>query len=534
MNSISLITANTSIITGPANTAVLPSARLSAESAPAVSTLPSPASVVILGQDAKTTEPGTYRSLGATTITQPVYTREQEVSDPVTRAVMGNIYASTTAGRFQGLGAALLQQLAESGSSRISQSVLRSSAEEVKNPAAVALAQARLHEDADNTISMTLKTRNGATITLNLSSSRDGVAVQADVTGGTLSDSERKALGTLAEGFQQAVDGLTALKPRLNLSALSQLDPKMFASVDLSARLKLAEDQYQTLSFKADDKTKSVDMRGVQGNLQLSVKNNNAILGNAQQQAKAVERYLEQFDAAQNRGEGDKDLMTLFKDAFSTLQTPTRSTISAATRPTNEPVLTEVDHALLTGLADFDASLIKTTRFPNPMRPLETDRFAYKASQSTEIKGTTAADRSIEQKQTTSLSAAYHKSLYPGVELALSMDPESQNYKYYQLDDEASSKTRIAYVDGGLVEASSTQSARQSTSVQTFERGKLIDTVTTPKEVSQSRNLLAMIDSALRDDSNSRVLTGVSTLEQGLKPIHEKVLLQSNPSSITR
>ena len=70
--------------------------------------------------------------------------------------------------------------------------------------------------------------------------------------------------------------------------------------------------------------------------------------------------------------------------------------------------------------------------------------------------------------------------------------------------------------------------------MQTFERGKLIDTVTTPKEVSQSRNLLAMIDSALRDDSNSRVLTGVSTLEEGLKPIHEKVMLQSNPSSITR
>lgn len=532
MSSISLVTANTPIITSPVSQAVALNAGKTADSAAQSSTGASPASVVLLGQDVKLAELTTYRSLGALNITNPVYTVEQEVSDPVTSALMGNIPASSTAGRFQGLGAALLQQLAEGGSSRISQSVIRSSADDVKNAAAVELAQTHLHEKADNTISMTLTTKSGATITLNLSSSKDGVAVQADVTGGKLSDSEREALGALAEGFQEAIDGLTAQKPRLNLGALSQLDPQMFSSVDLSARLKLGEDQYQTLSFKADEKTKSVAMNGVAGNVQLSVKNNNAILGNAQQQAKAVQSYLEQFDAAQNRGDGDEDLMNLFKDAFSTLQSSSRSA-AAASSPESGLALNEVDHALLTGLADFDASLVQTTRYPNPMRGAEADRFAYKASQSTETKGTTVADRSIEQKQASSLSAAYHKPLYPGVGLALSMDPESQNYKYLVIEDQADSSTRIAYAKGELVQASTTQSARQSTTVQSYELGKLIDTVTTPKEITQSRNLMAMIDSALRDDRRSRLTTGLSTLEEGLKPLHDKVLLKSDPSAIT-
>jgi len=533
MNSISLVTANTSIITSPVSPAVPLSADKAANSTPDSSTGASPASVVILGQDVKIPELTTYRSLGALNITNPVYTLEQEVSDPVTSALMSNIQASSTAGRFQGLGAALLQQLAEGGSGKISQSVLRYSADDVKNAAAVELAQAHLHGKADNTLSMTLTTKSGATITLNLSSSKDGVAVQADVTGGELSDSEREALGALADGFQEAIDGLTAQKPRLNLGALSQLDPEMFASVDLKARLKLGEDQYQTLSFKADEKTKSVEMSGVTGNVTLSVKNNNAILGNAQQQAKAVQSYLEQFDAAQNRGEGDEDLMNLFKDAFSSLQTSTRSGTAAAS-PSSGPALNEVDHALLTGLADFDASLVQTTIASNPMRLGEVDRFAYKASQNTETKGTTDQDRSIEQKQTSSLSAAYHKSLYPGVALALSTDPESQNYKYSVIEDQADSNTRVAYVKGALVEASSTQSARQSTTVQTYELGKLIDTVTTPKEITQSRNLMAMINSALQEDRRSRLTTGLSTLEESLKPVHDKILLQSNPSSITR
>lgn len=524
MNSISLVTANTPIIVSPAT----PVVALNDDKTP-VTQSSSPAAVVMLGQDVKIPNSTTYTSLGALNNPNPVYTLEQNVSNELAKTLTGNMPSASNAGRFQGLGAALLQQLAEDGSSKISQSVVRSATGDVQNAAALELAQTQLHDRAENRITLTLKLQSGATVTLNLTNTKDGLGVQADVSGGKLSDSEREALGALADSFQSAVDGLTAEKPRLNLGTLANLDPDIFTSVDLSARLKLGEDQYQTLSFKADDKNKSVEMSGPTGNVQLSVKNNNAILGNAQQQAKAVQSYLQQFDAAQKRGEGDEDLMALFKDAFSSLQSTTKS---LATPTTGSVSLNQVDQAMLTGLADFSASLTQTSSSPNPMRPSEIDKFSYTASQSTETKGTTAANRSVEQKQTTSLNAAYHKSLYPGVALALGTDPETQNYKYYLIEDEASSTTRVAYDKGALVEASSVQSARQSTTVQTYELGKLVDTVTTPNEITHSRNLMAMIDAALRNDRNSRLTTGKSTLEDDLKPVHDKVLLQSNPGSI--
>jgi hypothetical protein len=523
MTSIQLVTANTPITTSPVTTAV----QVSADNTPAT-LANSPAAVVLLGQDTKITDATTYSSRGALANTDPVYTLEQNVRDSVTNALTGNLSTSSTAGRFQGLGAALLQQLAEGGSGKISQSLIRSAAGDVKDAAALKSAQTQLHGKADNTITLTLKTTGGATVTLNLTSQADGLAVQADVSGGTLSDSDLQALASLADAFQGAIDGLTAKTPRLNLGALAQLDPGVFSSIDLSARLKVGQDQYQTLSFQADDQTKSVDMSGPTGNVQLSVKNNSALLGNAQQQAQAVQSYLEQFDAAQNRGDGDKDLMALFKDAFSALQSTNKSLGNSAVGSS----LNTVDRSMLTGLADFSASLTQTPQYSNPMRSAEADKFAYKASQSTETKGS-SANRSVEQKQTSSLDAAYHKSLYPGAGLALSMDAKSQNYEYHQIEDQASSTTRIGYDKGKLVEASSTQSASQSTNVLKYELGKLVDTINTPKEVSKSRNLLGMIDDALRHDRSSRLTTGKSTLEDDLMPIHSKVLLRSNPASIT-
>lgn len=481
----------------------------------------------MIGQDSKLSDATTYSNRGGLANAEPVNTLERNVRDSLTQMLTGNMSASSTAGRFQGLGAALLQQLAQDGSTSISQSLIRSGVGDVKEGAALKAAQAQLHGKAENTITLTLKTTSGATITLNLTSQSDGLGVTADVSGGELSDLERDALASLADSFQGAIDGLTAKTPRLNLGSLAQLDSSVFSSVEMSARLKVGKDQYQTLAFKADESTKSVEMSGPSGNVQLSVKNNGAILGNAQQQAEAVQSYLEQFDVAQRRGEGDKNLMALFKDAFSALQSNTRSLSGTAGSGLNI-----VDRSMLTGLADFSASVGQNTQYTNPMRPTEADSFSYKASQTTETKGTNPATRSVEQKQTSSLNASYHETLYPGTVLALSMDAKSQNYRYYQIKDEASSTTRIGYDKGALVEASSTQTASQTTSILKYEQGKLVDTVSTPKEVTKYRNLMSMIDDALRNDRSARVKFGKSTLEDDLMPIHAKVLLQSNPSSI--
>lgn len=522
MTSISLVTASTPLIATPASTAV----PVSATETP-LTLASSPASVVMLGQDSKVADAATYSSRGSLNNADSVLFFEKKTSDAVTTVLTGNMSAKSTAGRFQGLGAALLEQLASGNSNSISQSVIRSGTDGIKDAAALKSAQAQLHSNTQNTITLTLKTASGATITLNLTSKDDGLAVQADVTGGKLSDEENEALASLADSFQGAIDGLTAGTPRLNLGNLTQLDPALFSSIDLSARLKVGDNQYQTLNFQSDEKTRSVDMSGPTGNVQLSVKNNAAILGNAQQQAQAVESYLKQFDAAQNRGQGDKDLMALFKDAFSSLQTTTKSLSGSSS-------LNSVDRSMLTGLADFSVSLTQNPQHSNPMRPAEADKFSYKASQTTDMQGAGDANRSIEQKQTSSLEASYHKSIYPGSKLALGNTAESQNYDFYQITDQAESTTRIGYNKGALVVANSTQSVQQSTIVNRYEMGKLIDTISTPKEISRSRNLMGMIDAALREDRSSRVTTGKSTLEDDLMAVHAKVLLQSNPSSVAR
>lgn len=524
MTSVSLVTASTPLITTPATTTV----PVGANSAP-LTLASSPASVVMLGQDVKITDATTYSNRGGLYNAEPVLTLEQNISDPLTVAMTHNLSTRSNAARFQGLGAALLEQLAKGDSTTFSQSIIRSAAGDVKDASALKSAQTQLHGNAQNTITLTLKTTSGATITLNLSSDDDGLAVKADVTGGKLTDGEREALASLADSFQGAIDGLTAKTPRLNLGSLAELDPSLFSSIDLSASLKVGQDQVQTLSFKADEKTKSVDMSGPAGNVQLSVNNNAAILGNAQQQAKAVQSYLEQFDAAQSRGEGDKDLMALFKDAFSSLQSGTKSLSGTASSSLNN-----VDRSMLTGLADFSASLTQTAQYINPMRPAEADKFSYNASQTTEIKGASNDKRSIEQKQTSSLDASYHKSIYPGTALALDSNAESQNYSFYQIKDQADSTTRIGYDKGVLVEARSTQNVKQSTNVLRYEMGKLVDTINTPKEISTSRNLLGIIDDALRNDRSSRAMTGKSTLEEDLLAIHSKVLLQSDTSSVSR
>lgn len=522
MTSVSLVTASTPLITTPITASVTLGAEKTAQSL-----ANTPASVVMLGEDKKVTDATTYSVRGALINAGPVYSFEKDVQDTVTTALSANLSTRATAARFQGLGAALLEQLAQGGSSSISQSIIMSGSDNVKDAAALKSAQTQLHGAADNTITLTLRTASGVSITLNLSSQDGGLAVQADVTGGELSDDELTALASLADSFQGAIDGLTAKTPRLNLGSLGELDPNLFSSVELSAKLKVGESEYQTLSFKADEQAKSVDMSGPTGNIQLNVKNNSAILGNAQQRAQAVQSYLEQFDVAQTRGDGDKKLMALFKDAFSALHGNTKSLGGAG-----DISLNNIDRSMLTGLADFNATLTQTTTYMNPMRPGEEDKFSYKASQSTQTKGTSNVDMTVEQKQTSSLNATYHKSLYPGVALALSTDAKTQNYEYHQIEDKASSTTRIGYDKGKLIEASSIQTASQSTNVLKYEQGKLIDTINTPKEVTKFRNLMSMIDDALRDDRASRVATGVSTLAEDLIAVHAKVLLQSNPFSI--
>jgi hypothetical protein len=155
----------------------------------------------------------------------------------------------------------------------------------------------------------------------------------------------------------------------------------------------------------------------------------------------------------------------------------------------------------LTGLADFSASVSQNTEASNPMRKNELDAFSYTTSQTTNTKGTGPLNRSIEQDRQTHLTASYHQGLYPGSRLALDSSKASQNYNYIQVDDKTSSSTAIAYHDGHLTKASSTQNSSQSTHTMRYEMGHLIkDTKAPSATTSHTQDLLNLLESGLRNN----------------------------------
>ncbi|MEJ5176883.1 hypothetical protein [Erwinia sp. MYb416] len=168
----------------------------------------------------------------------------------------------------------------------------------------------------DNQGTLSVKTASGAEVELTQAS--DGSGVQIKVNKGTLSEAERSALEKLSDGFKKAMEGLTGQPPRLDLSGLTRFNSAVLTSVDLQA--KVTGENKLTLAFHADTNTRSVKSTGTLGTVDISVDmSKRAILGNESQQQRALSQYLKQFDRAQSRGEGNSTLMTMFKDAFTAL-----------------------------------------------------------------------------------------------------------------------------------------------------------------------------------------------------------------------
>lgn len=495
------------------------------------SALSSPASIVTLHQENNVIDAQIYNSRGV--IAQPDAPLAWEYTQPdkVSFHMGGNFSAASTSSRFWGLGETLLLQLAQSNKN-ISQSVIRSSTGRELEAAELAAAQAKIHSgDADNSINLTLKTASGKTIQISLSSQDNALAVQAQVQDGDLNEQELAALGAMAKGFETAIQGLTAVPPQLKLEALTQFDTDVFSSLDLTTRFKLDDDSTQSLELHADASQRQVRMSGAAGDIDMSVDlKNAAILGDSNQKAKALASYLRQIEAARVRGDGDRNLLSMFESAFKTLhsdypQSPAVSQPQASTAIT----LTDTDRRVLTGLADFSATVSEKSVNGNPARPNELDSFNYGLSQTTQSKGQDQFNRKVVQNQQSHLTARFHKPLYPGQKLELTTDPQSQNYQYYQIDDQASSMSSIGYVKGKLVEASVTQSASQSTRISKYVMGHLEEESVKPVSSSKTQNLLGLLQKALQEDKLAKMGRGTS---YGFAAIQDKLMLASDPGEI--
>ncbi|KAF1042548.1 MAG: hypothetical protein GAK35_02662 [Herbaspirillum frisingense] len=453
---------------------------------------------------------------------QPVWETRQP--DAISSLMAGAVGAKDLAGRLQGLGKALLDHVSEGGNG-YAQSVLFSDLAMQGDAGVQGVLRDQLKRFATDSVGLSVTTTGGAKINFSVSANSDGIAVNVDLEQGSLTDADREALRKLGDAFQTAINGLAQQPPKLALDGLMKFDASQLAAVDLKA--KIGDDQ--TVQFHADAEQRSLSTSGAAGTMKVAVDlKNTAILGSGDQRQRAISSYLEQFDAAARRGHGDAGLTDLFKDAFAQLNGnyPAQGYVPGKPIPT---VSADVnDRQMLSGLADFTASISQTTASPNPLNHSEIDGFDYQVSQTTSITGQSQANRGITQEQHSNLKASYHESLQPGLPLKLGTDRQSQNYTYHQIDDQASSKLEIGYDKGFLAKALLSQSASQNTRVTKYVMGEKVSDVSTPLQAAIVRDFAAQ----LNDGKDARAPDGAYRWRHKLDQISAKSLLQPDPSAL--
>lgn len=443
---------------------------------------------VTLGQGAGA--PLTYSP--PSTVSASGVTWERDAVDPVSTAMASAVLSRTAAGRLEGVASALLARFKTDGGNFSQSAVLPRTPEQL--PGIADATAARLPAQSDDTYTLRITTASGAKVAVTLGNNADGLAVQIEVTDGELSETERNAIAGLSKSFQDAVDGLASVPPRIALAGLAKFNTAVLSSVSLQATSSTNGVMAQTIDFVADSKQRSLTIKSTAGVVKVDVDvSKPALFGNEQQRAAAVSDYLQQFDGAQSRGRGDAELMSLFKDAFTELHKTYEAGAAPSSQASSRVAAGYTYRSLLSGVADFSASVSQTMQLANPYKVSEVDQFTYQVAQSSSVSGRAYFDLAVKQEQRSNLAASYHAALTPLMTLELSKDKESQNYRYFQINDKLSSQTDIRYEEGALALATLTQSRNLSMRVQTYMKGELVDDNTIPVSESKTRSLLSLV-----------------------------------------
>ncbi|WP_027779163.1 hypothetical protein [Paraburkholderia caledonica] len=481
--------------------------RMVALSPSAIVTIPSTSSITVLQ---------TYTPKGTLSAAMPTVSWASDNRDAVTLRMAGNYAAQTMAGRFAGLGSALLDRFKAMGSD-YSQSVSVGSA----GVGGIG----RSSQQPAGQIGLTVRTASGVTVEIALGSEDGGLSVSIK-SSGALSESERNALAKLSEGFQQAIDGLGAVPPKLDLSGLTQSDTSVLASVSFQYNTTGAGNADISARYSQDSAARSLSVTSAAGAMSVKVDtSDSALWGTGSQRAASVASYLRQFDHANSRGHGNATLMSMFEDGFAQMN-ESYGTPSAEALPGTAyaPRLQQSVHAMLTGLADFSASITDASASPNPMRPGEVDAFSYQVSQTTQLEGSRSEGK-ISQNQQSHLIASYHQALTDGGKPVLTSSKSSQNYDYVLIDDSAESAVQLATERGALVHASLRQTSDRSTRHLKYERGVLTSDLTTPEDTSRSTDLLSLLEPLIDKGDAARNSAG---WQQALSRVHRMILLNAS------
>lgn len=467
---------------------------------------------------------------------------EQAPTTAVDQIIGRNASATTEKARFAGLGSALLEQVASTGAS-YRQAIVNVGAAyspgKIQGKATDALwaIQSRPSASAE----LTIKTQSGATVRISIADQREpigtgsGIAVQIDVEG-DLTPQERQALQSLAKGFDQAIEGLVGEPPTLDLEGLSKFDTQLLGKVEFKTSLYGVDDngsriQKLGVRYTADASKREIEIKTPQGTVAMKTDlRQPALWGTADQKAYAVQQYLGRIDKAAQRGNADAELVDLFKSSFTAMNGSYGSAAGASGSrattglgPTQSVDLnrdagafSEEDQSLLTGLADFNASITATRRASNPRRLKEVDSFEYTLNQSTQVSGTSPGNRAVTQTQTARLLASFHQSLDgPSAKLKLTSDSATQNYYYKKVEDSSSTQVELAYEKDEPVRALVTQTASQSLQSLKVENNRITENTADPaRQQSKQTDLLPLLKelkrqqeaNALADDQKQKTL----------------------------
>jgi hypothetical protein len=375
--------------------------------------------------------------------------------------------------------------------------------------------------------SIAITTASGRPLTLTLQD--DGsfnIKAQGEA---PLSDAENAAIAKLSAAFRSALEGMASTPPRLDLGGLAQVDTSVLSSVHLSAKATDSNQAIQTIDFTADVKSRGVKIAGQDGKLDVSVDlSSPAITGSKTRQAAAISNYLTQFEQAASRGHANPLLMTMFEDAFTQMNAPSGFDTASTTRSSSW--LNDTDHALLSGLADFSASITQTATSSNPRRADEHDGFSFQVSQTTQMSGRNASERGMSQTSSSQLHASFHSALSASARLNLTDDLKSQNYYYSQINDSAQSIMSIGYQKGRLVQATLSRTASQSTERLKYVMGQKVEDVTTPLKTSQQRDLLPVLQQMERHPPQTTKERDERT--RALDRIHDSLGLLTDPVAL--
>lgn len=444
---------------------------------------------------------------------------EQAPTTAMDQIIGRNASATSQSARFSGLGSALLEQVASTGSS-YRQTIVNVAAayspDKIQSKAADA--QWAIRSSPSASAALTIKTQSGASVRISIAdqrlpaSSGSGITVQIDVEG-DLTPQEQQALQSLAKGFDEAMEGLTREPPLVNFDGLMKFDSKVLTQVELKSEVYGLNDQGERAMvlgthFTANASSREIELKTLKGTATVKTDlRQSAIWGSAEQKARAVQQYLGRIDKAAERGNGNPELVDLFKSSFAALhggygagdQASGLTRVRPADIASDADAFSEEDHSLLTGLGDFKATLLTNRRALNPRHTNEIDIFDYKLEQSTQISGGSAANRAITQTQTSDLTAAFHRSLRTRREPELGSDSATQNYYYTQVEDHSSTRMELAYDKDKPVRALLTQTASQFLRTIKVEFNKVVDTVEEPlQQQSQQKDLLPLLQQLLR------------------------------------